>query len=553
MQGLAGLLARKGCPEKESKREGKQIIFKSSEYSQDDPGSVTIVASVANPMVSGAGEETVGANARPQKRWLSKAFRFNLQSFLPGRGSLSLRRFSITEAAFLLMLAFITSRGLGVVRQTLFNILFGTGPAANAYYAAAYLPETLFDLVSGGALIHAFLPVFLSHEKEQGQREAWRLTSLVFNVMLVVLTLLVLLGEFLAPAFVRYWLVPGYSPAEQALTTNLTRVLLIQPLLLGLGTVITAALNSKRQFLLPAISVAIYNVGLIGGLGVSFFFRDVGIYGPTCGILVAAALQVLVMVPALVKQGARYSFTWNVRHPAFLEVLRLLVPNVLAVAVGSVTPIIDTAFISYIPDTASLSASRNAYMLFALPLALVSQAVGQAAMPQLAALSTARKYVRLRQTLAKVLLVALTFSTLAALALWILGHPAIRILFQHGAFTAHSVDMTRLALIGYAIALPGQAAGSLLTLAFYSMKNATWPLIATVLALLAHLGALFLFFTLFSGDNQILAVPLSFAADGIATSLLLGTLLFLGLRIKARQDEGMVRLMRRRAFLKLRS
>lgn len=448
------------------------------------------------------------------------------------------------------MLAFITSRGLGVVRQTLFNVLFGTGPAANAYYAAAYLPETLFDLVAGGALIHAFLPVFLSHEKAQGPREVWRLTSLVFNVMLVALTLLVLLGELFAPAFVQHWLVPGYSPAEQALTTSLTRVLLIQPLLLGLGTVITAALNSKRQFLLPAVSVAIYNVGLIGGLGVSLWFRNVGIYGPTCGILVAAALQFLVMVPALLKQGARYSFTWDLRHPAFLEVLRLLVPNVLAVAVGSVTPIIDTAFISYIPDMASLSASRNAYMLYALPLALVSQAVGQAAMPQLATLATVRKYVRLRQTLAKVLLTALVFSALAALALWIFGHPAIRILFQHGAFTAHSVDMTRLALIGYALALPGQAVGSLLTLTFYAMKNATLPLGATILALLTHLGSLVLFFTLFSGSDKILAVPLSFAADGLALSLLLGTLLFVGLRIKARQDKGMLRLLRRRAFLR---
>ena len=529
---------------------GKQIIFKSSEYSQDDPGSVTIVEPLANPVVAGVSEAVVVTGARPQKRWLSKAFRFNLQSFLPGRGSLSVRRFSITEAAFLLMLAFITSRGLGVVRQTLFNILFGTGPAANAYYAAAYLPETLFDLVAGGALIHAFLPVFLSHEKAHGQREVWRLTSLVFNVMLVVLTLLVLLGEFFAPAFVQHWLVPGYSPAEQTLTTDLTRVLLIQPLLLGLGTVITAALNSKRQFLLPAVSVAIYNVGLIGGLGVSFFFRDVGIYGPTCGILVAAALQVLVMVPALAKQRARYSFTWNVRHPAFVEVLRLLVPNVLAVAASSVTPIIDTAFISYIPDTSSLSASRNAYMLFALPLALVSQAVGQAAMPQLAALATARKYIRLRQTLVRVLLVALVFSTLAALALWIFGHPAIRILFQHGAFTAHSVYVTRLALIGYAIALPGQAASSLLTLTFYAMKNAAWPLGATILSLLAHLGSLVLFFALFTGPYKILAVPLAFAVDGLVASLMLGTLLFLGMRIKARQDPGMMRLMRRRAALK---
>lgn len=447
------------------------------------------------------------------------------------------------------MLAFVTSRGLGVVRQMLFNVLFGTGPAANAYYAAAYLPETLFDLVAGGALIHAFLPVFLSHEKAHGPREAWRLTSLVFNVMLVVLILLVALGEFCAPAFVQHWLVPGYAPAEQALTTNLTRVLLIQPLLLGLGTVITAALNSKRQFLLPAVSVAIYNVGLIAGLGVSFFFRDVGIYGPTGGILVASALQVLVMVPALVQQGARYSLIWDIKEPAFLEVSRLLVPNVLAVAVGSVTPIIDTAFISFIPDMASLSASRNAYMLFALPLALVSQAVGQAAMPQMAALATARKYVRLHQTLVKVLLSALAFSALAALTLWIFGHPAIRILFQHGAFTAHSVGMTHLALLGYALALPGQAIGSLLTLTFYAMKNATVPLGATILTLLAHLGSLTLFFALFSGSDKILAVPLSFAVDGLVLSLLPGTLLFLGLRAKVRQDAGMRRLMRRRAFL----
>lgn len=460
-----------------------------------------------------------------------------------------MRRFSITEAAFLLMLAFVTSRGLGVVRQMLFNVLFGTGPAANAYYAAAYLPETLFDLVAGGALIHAFLPVFLSHEKAHGPREAWRLTSLVFNAMLVLLILLVALGEFFAPAFVQHWLVPGYTPTEQAFTTNLTRVLLIQPLLLGLGTVITAALNSKRQFLLPAVSVAIYNVGLIGGLGVAFLFHDVGIYGPTCGVLVAAALQVLVMVPALVQQGARYSLIWDIRQPAFLEVLHLLVPNVLAVAVGSVTPIIDTAFISFIPDMASLSASRNAYMLFALPLALVSQAVGQAAMPQMTALATARKYVRLRQTLAKVLLSALAFSALAALVLWIFGHPAIRILFQHGAFTAHSVDMTHLALLGYALALPGQAIGSLLTLTFYAMKNATVPLGATILTLLAHLGSLVLFFALLSGSDKILAVPLSFAVDGLVMSLMPGTLLFLGLRAKVRQDAGMRRLMRRRACL----
>ncbi|HLX58787.1 MAG TPA: lipid II flippase MurJ [Ktedonobacteraceae bacterium] len=126
---------------------------------------------------------------------------FKLASFRLDR-TISQRRFSITEAALLLMSAYIASRMLGVVRQTIFNALFGTGPQANAFYAAVQLPDTLFNLIAGGALTYAFIPVFISYEKENGQREAWRLVSLVFNVLLVVLTALALLGEWLAPAFV---------------------------------------------------------------------------------------------------------------------------------------------------------------------------------------------------------------------------------------------------------------------------------------------------------------------------------------------------------------
>ncbi len=253
------------------------------------------------------------------------------------------------------------------------------------------------------------------------------------------------------------------------------------------------------------------------------------------------------MVPALVKQGARYSFTWDLRHPGLREVLRLLIPNVLAVAVASITPIIDTAFISYMPDSSSLAAARNAYMLFGLPMAVISQSVVLAAMPQLASLAASRKYVRLRQTLLKVLLASLAFSILAALALAFLGRPAIYILFQHGAFNEHSSYVTNLALLGYAIALPGQAVAVLLLMTFYAMKNALIPFCASLLALLAHVSGVVFFLSLFSGSQQILAIPLGLATDGIVTSLLFSLLLFLNLRSKVRDDPGMQRLARRRA------
>ena len=110
--------------------------------------------------------------------------RFSPSSLGPG-ANFSLRRFSITEGALLFSLAYIASKMLGLIRQVLFNALFGTGAQATAYYAAFRLPDTLFNLIAGGALISAFLPIFVSYETQRGDREAWRLASLVFNVMLV--------------------------------------------------------------------------------------------------------------------------------------------------------------------------------------------------------------------------------------------------------------------------------------------------------------------------------------------------------------------------------
>jgi hypothetical protein len=116
------------------------------------------------------------------------------------------------------------------------------------------------------------------------------------------------------PAFVNNLLVPGLPPSEKALTTTPTRIMLLQPLILGLGTIATAILNSKRQFLLPALSIAVYDLGLIGGLLFSLARPGVGIYGPTFGLLASALCLVGVQIPGLLKQGVQYTFIWNLKH-----------------------------------------------------------------------------------------------------------------------------------------------------------------------------------------------------------------------------------------------
>jgi putative peptidoglycan lipid II flippase len=465
-------------------------------------------------------------------------FRFSLSSFRLGRG-FSLRRFSIAEAALLLIMAYIASRGLGVVRQSIFNAIFGTGPEANAYYAAFRLPDTLFNLIAGGALIQAFVPVFVSYEKRHGQAETWRLTSLVFNVLLVTLTALLLAAEFFTPAFVSKMLVPGYSPSVQALTTSLTRIVLVQPLILGIGTIITAVLSSKRQFLLPALSIAVYNIGLIGGLLFTLAIPGVGIYGPTYGVLAAAVCQLLVQVPGLLKQKARYMFVWDLKHPGLHEVLHLLGPGTLSVAVLSVGFIMDTAFTSFLADQASLAALHNAQMLFALPVALLAQAVAQAALPRMSSLATDGHYLRLRHLMRKVVGAAVLLSVPTAIGLVVLGQPLIHLLFQHGAFTYHSSYLTFLALVGYAIGLPGQVAGDLLARSFYSFKDARTPLFTNIFALLVRFGLIILLLKLLAGTSVLIAIPLAASGALTAEALLLCLLLFLRLRAKIKHEKAM--------------
>src|SRR5690242_3892327 len=124
---------------------------------------MTVVPSTVRPSTSSSRQPARKAPARRRKHWGGRTFHFSLASFRLS-SSFSVRRFSMTEAAALLTIAYITSKGLGVIRQFLFNALFGTGPAATAYVAAFQLPDALFNLIAGGALTFAFIPVFISYE-----------------------------------------------------------------------------------------------------------------------------------------------------------------------------------------------------------------------------------------------------------------------------------------------------------------------------------------------------------------------------------------------------
>ncbi len=341
------------------------------------------------------------------------------------------REYSVGEASFILMTSFFLSAALGAVRQVLFNAQFGVSQQANAYYAAFRLPDTLFSLIAGGALSSAMIPILLNARQKEGEASGWRLISVVLTLLLLVFALIILVVEIFTPALVTRVLAPGFDSETSELTVTLTRIMLIQPMILLLGSVATAVLNSRNQFLLTGLSIVSHNVTLIASILALKLFPELGIFGPTAGVIGGAILQTLILAPGLRGNGYKVGLLFDFANQHLREVVRLLIPNGLAVSVSYAGFIVDTAFATRATDPASLAAIYNAFLLVGLPIALLGQAIGQATFPRLAAQAEAGNWTEMRRILLRSLGISIVLAIPAVGALLLLGRPTIRILFEH--------------------------------------------------------------------------------------------------------------------------
>ncbi|MEI7770558.1 MAG: lipid II flippase MurJ [Chloroflexales bacterium] len=425
--------------------------------------------------------------------------------------------FTVPEAAAIYMLSFLGSAALGLVRQMLFNAQFGLSDVAGAYYAAFRLPDTLNTLVSGGALTNALVPVMLAAYARGGEAATQRILNLALTVLLGVVGLLTLISALAAPAFVRSLLAPGLDPATQALTADLTRIMLMEVLLVVAESGLVALLICRNQLLLPALATGVHNLALISGIGAAMIFPQVGIYGPTLGAILDALFKLALLVPGLRRRGYRPRLAWAPRDRELRTVLRLLVPNALSSAVNYSGAIVDTALITLYGQVAALGAIQNAYLLIGLPVRLLGISIGQAALPHMAALSLAGHLAEMRRALRRTLLAACGLSALAALAIMALGRLGIRIVLERGAFDSAAGDLTYQMLIAFSLGLPAYVATEVLSRALLSRLDTRTPLITNCLQLAARVAMML---TLI-GQVGPLMVPLALAASSIGEAIIL--------------------------------
>lgn len=431
------------------------------------------------------------------------------------------REFSIAEGSLIFLVAFLASAGLGIVRQVLFNAEFGAGMEASAYYAAFRLPDTIASLISGGALSNAMIPVLLGARHRAGEAVERRLVNLAATTLAVVVTLVVLASIIFAPQFVGSLLAPGFDEATAALTVALTRIMLLQLILVTLASVAIAVLNARNQFLLTALSIVVHNVTLIGGILAARYIPGVGIYGPTVGVLGDAILQLAILWPGLRANGFAPRLQWGPADLDLRRMLRLLVPNGLSSGVNYAGGIVDTAFASLAREPGALPALFNAGLLMGVPLRLVGVALAQAAFPRIAAYAARGDWARMRRTLIIALAAGVALATPAALALAFAGRQIIRLLFERGRFDAAAGDLTATLLLAFVVGLPAYVATEVLTRGLIALHDTRTPLLTNCGQLAGRVALLWFWIEPWG----IIAVPAAFALTSFLETLALGAAL----------------------------
>jgi putative peptidoglycan lipid II flippase len=377
----------------------------------------------------------------------------------------------------MLMALFLLSRLAGLAREMVIGARFGTSADMDAYLAAFRLPDLLFQLVAGGALGSAFIPVFTGCLVRRDLDGAWRLFSSIANLVVIVMTVLAAVAALFAPWLVRHLLAPGFSPDQQALTASLMRWMLISTVIFGFSGIVMGVLNSLQHFLLPALAPVLYNLSILAGAW--WLAPSLGVYGLVAGVVVGAALHLDIQLFGLYRFAARYFPAIDLRNARVREVGRLMAPRVLGLAAVQLSFWVNTLLASTLP-TGSLSAINYAWLLMLLPQGVVAQAVATAAFPTFSALEASGRHNELRRVISQTLRAVLFLAIPAATGLLIWRYPLIRLLLERGEFTSHSTELTAQALAMYAFGLIGHSVVEIVARAYYALHDTRTPVLIGV-------------------------------------------------------------------------
>jgi putative peptidoglycan lipid II flippase len=379
-------------------------------------------------------------------------------------------RLSVNTAIFAAATAL--SRVVGLIREIIANYLFGTGVRASAFTVASQIPNLMSNLFAQAALSAAFVPVFTDLLQQGRKREAFKLATTLFWIVVLVLGTITIIG-ILAAALILPELSGTHFNGHAAAV--MTEVMFPVVLFLGLAGVFTGILQSYDQFSLPALAPVVWNIVIIA---LTFALHDRfgknGVYAYAIAWTIATVVQFLLISYALRRIDYRLSFEIDWHDPRIRQVFALMLPVTLGLGIINLDALINSTMGTLVNGNGP-RAIQDAFLLYMLPQGVFSVAVSTVLFPTLSRQAARRAPAEMRNTLGNGMRQINLLLIPSAAGMLALATPITRLVFEHGAFNSESLFLTSKALFWFAFSLPFAGLNLLMTRTFFALQRPWLP------------------------------------------------------------------------------
>ncbi|MBB3997789.1 murein biosynthesis integral membrane protein MurJ [Aureimonas pseudogalii] len=421
--------------------------------------------------------------------------------------------------------ATLVSRVFGFTREMMMASALGIGPVADAFNLAFRFPNLFRRLFAEGAFNAAFIPLFARSLEEEGEEGARRFAAEVFSTLFTVLAILTLAAMIFMPFLVKTVIAPGLAACIDdpetlrqqlscedrfAITVAFSRIMFPYLACMSMMAMVSGILNAFRRFFAAAVAPTILNFALIGVLAWCWWRgadeRTIG-FLMSWGVLVAGIGQLVVVTLAMRLAG----FSVALRRPRWTKSLkRLLVLAGPAALIGGITQInlfVGQAIASYQPGAVSILTYAD--RPYQLPLGMVGVAIGVVLLPELARALKAGRMEEAQHTQNRSLEFALFLTVPAAVALFIIPEPIIRLIYERGAFDPTTTVRVAAVLGLYALGLPAFVLIKVFSPGYFARENTRTPMIVTGFSAAANTALSLVLFWLYAERGIALATTLA--------------------------------------------
>ncbi|MCA9361379.1 oligosaccharide flippase family protein [Candidatus Kaiserbacteria bacterium] len=394
------------------------------------------------------------------------------------------------QAAYVLGIFAFGSQLLALIRDRMLAHEFGAGIELDLYYTAFRIPDLLYVIFASTLSVYVLIPFVAKRMQGDDSSEARYLLSQMFSIFLLVYTLVAGTFFVFAPYIVGY-LFPGLASDSDTLVT-LIRILLLQPLFLGLSSLFGVVTQLSHRFILYAVSPLLYNLGIIIGIGV--LYPVFGLSGLVYGVVFGAFMHMAVQVPLVQKSALHFGYVTKINWSDIRSVLSVSIPRAFTLSMHQFVLLILVGIAGSM-TVGSVAVFQFAYNLQSVPLAVIGASYSTAAFPLLADLFAQSKMDQFRLYVTTALRHIIFWSVPIIALIIVLRAQMVRVVLGSGAFDWGDTRLTAAVLSLLAISLLAQAINLLLIRAFYAAGRTSIPFMVTLFgSVLSVASVLLLYF-----------------------------------------------------------